>query len=201
MGNKNNYRTQKNSSSNDERALRIEYKPELKDDYKIIFLGECRVGTKTSLINRLQGKEFNSDTEITLVNSFAEIEIDKVKNRKITFKLWDTIGLNKYKLLTKLFLRDSDCAVIGYDINNKKNFEEAKNYWYPLVREFQECKLIYLIGNKIDLNDRREVPIEEAIEFAEKENIRYFEISCKKGIGIKEFFDDLVNNLIPQENL
>ena len=126
MGNKNNYREQKNSSSNDERALRIEYKPELKDDYKIIFLGESRVGTKTSLINRLQGNEFNSDTEITLVNSFEEIEIDKVKNRKITFKLWDTIGLNKYKLLTKLFLIYSDCAVIGYDINNKKILKKLK---------------------------------------------------------------------------
>ena len=33
MGNKNNYREQKNSSSNDKRNLRIEYKPELKDDF------------------------------------------------------------------------------------------------------------------------------------------------------------------------
>ena len=59
-----------------------------------------------------------------------------------------------------------------------------------------ECELIYLIGNKIDLNERREVDKEEANEFAKSENLRFFEISCKTGEGIKEFMDDLILNLL-----
>ena len=172
------------------------YMPESKDQYKIVFIGESRTGAKTSLINRLEGKEFSSDLERTISCSFTEIQIPLGNNRKITFHLWDTMGQEIYRSLIKLYLRDSDCLVIGYDINNKKNFEEAKNYWYPLVKEREECNLIYLIGNKIDLNERREVEREEAIEFAKSKNLRFFEISCKTGEGIKEFFDDLVHNLL-----
>ena len=172
------------------------YMPESKDQYKIVFIGESRTGAKTSLINRLEGKEFSSDLERTISCSFTEIQIPLGNYRKITFHLWDTTGQEIYRSLIKLFMKDSDCLVIGYDINNKKNFEEAKNFWYPLVKERGECNLIYLIGNKIDLNERREVEREEAIEFAKSKNLRFFEISCKTGEGIKEFFDDLVHNLL-----
>ena len=106
------------------------------------------------------------------------------------------MGQNCFRDLVKIFLANSICFVIGYDINNKKNFEEAKNFWYPLVKERGECNLIYLIGNKIDLNERREVEREEAIEFAKSENLRFFEISCKTGQGIKDFYGDLIHYVL-----
>ena len=98
--------------------------------------------------------------------------------------------------MTKLFIRDPDCIVIGYDITNKLSFEEAKGFWYHMVKKEKLCNLIYFIANKIDLYNWEEIEIEEAIEFAKKENVRFFEISCKTDEGIKEFFDDLVHNFI-----
>ena len=108
----------------------------------------------------------------------------------------DTPGQEKYRALIRIFMRDLDCVVIGYDITNKNSFEEAKEYWYNLVKEVTNCNLIYFIANKIDLYEQEEVRIEEAIEFAEEENLRFFIISCLTGEGIKEFLDDLILNLI-----
>ena len=50
------------------------------------------------------------------------------------------------------------------------------------------------------MTENRQVTREEAIEFAKKEKLRYFEISCKTDEGIKEFFDDLKNNLLNELN-
>ena len=57
-----------------------------------------------------------------------------------------------------------------------------------------------MIGNKKDLESKREVSEEEAIDYAEENNLRFFEISCKTGEGIEEFLDDLVYNLIIPQN-
>ena len=92
-------------------------------------------------------------------------------------------------------MRDLDCVVIGYDYTKKETFEEAKGYWYNTVKEVTNCNLIYFIANKIDL-DLEEDKEEEAIEFAEENNLRFFGISCLTAEGIKEFLNDLVHNLI-----
>ena len=55
---------------------------------------------------------------------------------------------------------------------------------------------MYFIGNKIDLNEFREVDKEETNEFAKSNNLRFFEISGKTGEGIEEFYNDLVLNLL-----
>ncbi len=172
-------------------------KSKLKNEYKIVFIGESGTGAKTNLINRLSGKKYNEEEQSTIGSSFSNIKIKLGKNKETYFHLWDTIGQEKFRHLTKLFLTDLDCAVIGYDITNRKNFEEAKNYWYPLIKdEFKPCKVIYFIANKIDLLVNEQVTREEGINFAEKENLRFCAISCKTDEGIREFFDDLVHNLL-----
>ena len=169
----------------------------LKNEYKIEFIGESGTGAKTNLINRLSKIKFNEYEVSTCASSFRDIKIKLGKKKETNFHLWDTIGKEKFRQLTKLFLTDLDCAVIGYDITNRKSFEEAINYWYSLIKnEFKTCNVLYLIGNKIDLFEAEQVKREEGMNFAEKNNLRFFAISCKTDEGIKEFFDDLVYNLL-----
>ena len=56
--------------------------------------------------------------------------------------------------------------------------------------------MIYLLGNKIDLLEKIDVFEEDVIDFVEKNNIRYFEISCLEAIGFEKLFEDLINQLI-----
>ena len=203
MGNKNN--TNKNEIKEEEsKTFGEEYyfdipnidESKLKNEYKIIFIGESGVGAKTSLINRIAGLKFNPHSETTTTNSFVNIKIKLGKNREINLHLWDTIGQEKYRSLTKIFMTDIDCAVIGYDITNRRTFEEVKNYWCPTVKELKYCNLIYLIANKKDLYELEQVKEEEGEKFAESENLRFFMISCKTGDGILSFIKDMAIQLL-----
>ena len=173
----------------------------LKDIYKIIFVGESGIGAKTTLINILTGNKFIENTCATGCCSYSELKIKLQNNKEITLNLLDTIGQEKFRSLTKLFMIDLDCIVIGYDITKKYTYEEAKEYWYQMARENNLCDLVYFIGNKIDLHKMRKVDRDEAIKFANHENIKLFEISCKYNTGINEFLEDLVYNLTNEGKL
>ena len=55
---------------------------------------------------------------------------------------------------------------------------------------------MYLIGCKTDLYEYQTVSSEKAKEFAEQNNLRFFEVSNKYKNGINEFIEDLANQII-----
>ena len=55
---------------------------------------------------------------------------------------------------------------------------------------------LVLVGNKSDLSDNREVSFEEAEKFAKDINIKYFETSAEKNIGISDMMKYIVNKCI-----
>ena len=73
----------------------------LKNEYKIIFIGESGVGAKTSLINGIAGLKFDPNSKSTGTNSFTVIKIKLGKKKEIILNLWDTIGQEKYRSLNK----------------------------------------------------------------------------------------------------
>ena len=93
-------------------------------------------------------------------------------------------------------MNNVDCIIIGFSVRIEKTLNEVKNYWLPTAKSSSNAKLIYLIGNFIDKKKEREVNEKEAKTFAKENNLRYFETSCKTGKGVKEFWNDLVNEII-----
>ena len=141
------------------------------------------------------GEAFNYNTMSTLSGSCAIKKIQLENNKTIELELWDTPGHEAYRSLIKLFLANTDCFVLGFDVTNKNSFDEIK-FWYSLAKENTDVNLMYLIGNKIDLFDRREVSEDDAKKLAMEYNLRYFETSCLTGSGIQEFIKDLANEII-----
>jgi len=76
----------------------------------IITLGDSGVG-KTSIINRYINNEFNDNNPSTIgMNfSFKKLYINK---QKIKLKLMDTCGQEKYRSLTKTYLKNADFSFI-----------------------------------------------------------------------------------------
>ena len=116
--------------------------------------------------------------------------------RRINLELLDTIGQETFRSLNKLCYKDSDCIVLGYDITCKSTFENIKDYWISDVKSVFNPKLMYLIGCKKDRYLDEQVSSDEAKEFAEQNNLRFFEVSNKSNEGIKEFVEDLANQII-----
>ena len=60
--------------------------------------------------------------------------------------------------------------------------------------------LICLIGNKIDLENKREVSYEEGKNFAEENELLFFEASAKEGNNIQEIFVQSATNILDKIN-
>ena len=103
--------------------------------------------------------------------------------------------------MEKIFLKDSHCIILGYDITDKKSFDEIKEYHYNKVKEILgDFPLIYLVANKIDLNKDKKVSESEASNFAKEKNIKFFQVSAYTGEGIDNLLKDILNSLTDKFN-
>ena len=124
---------------NDEDSLEI----------KTILVGMSGTG-KTNIINAMTNQPFDSDKISTLTSSFVDKYIE-IKKKKYHVELWDTAGQEKYRSLTKIFVKDSRIVIFVYDITTRASFEEI-DYWVTTVKEILGEGPVYgLIGNKKDL--------------------------------------------------
>ena len=135
-------------------------------DIKTILVGMSGTG-KTNIINAMINQPFDSDQISTQTSSFVDKYID-VKNKKYPIEIWDTAGQEKYRSLTKIFIKDSKIVIFVYDITTKASFEEV-DYWVNTVKEILGDTPVYaLAGNKKDLFIKEEVDEDLGREKAEK---------------------------------
>ena len=148
--------------------------------YKVIWIGDSGVG-KTCLLTKALKNFFDKELKSTLGFEYYNININ-FKNKKILLQTWDTCGQESFKCLVNMFYKRVKLAILVYSIDNRKSFESI-NFWLNELRSNsnENVKLI-LIGNKKDLNDKREVSYEEGQEFSQKNGFNYFfESSAKEG--------------------
>ena len=165
---------------------------------KFIILGDSGVG-KTNLLLRYVGESFSE-------NYIATLGIDfKMKNiiyndLKIALQIWDTAGQERFRSITKSFLKGTDGIIFMYDISKKDSFLNLKNW----IAEIDNSKLpdvkFIICGNKIDLEENREVTEEMKKKLSKEFETDIIEISAKKGIKIEEPFDMLINKIFNNMN-
>ena len=108
--------------------------------YKVVFIGETRVG-KTSIINRYISYNFSSSLSPTPGASFtAKTVFIKDYNQSIKFEIWDTAGQEKYRSLAKVFYTNRDAIILIYDITERRSFEEIKKYWINEIKDNTSSK-------------------------------------------------------------
>jgi small GTP-binding protein len=164
--------------------------------YKIVLIGDSCVG-KSCIMDRYVNNRFTENQEVTIGASFAtkDVIVDK---RQITLQMWDTAGQERYRSLTPMYYRNAMGAIIVYDITNKISFDNAK-IWIEEIKKYrqEECKII-MLGNKIDLEHKRQVANNVYKEFV-KQNIRCIETSAKTGFNIDYIFEEL-SKMIDNDN-
>ena len=145
---------------------------------KVILLGESSVG-KTSLIKVSIGKKFNA-SELTTYSANYSIKKFNYNGKEYNFNLWDTIGQEKYRALTKMFFKDTKIVILVYDITAEKSFKEL-DYWYnQIVNELgTEGYSLAVVGNKKDLFKQEKVKEPQGKNFAESKNAKFKLTSAK----------------------
>ena len=152
---------------------------------KLILVGDTGTG-KTNLIQVSAGLPFN---QLALTTTSCSYIQKKIKKDKTEYKvnLWDTIGQEKYRSLTKIFVKDSDIIIFVYDITKKDTFESLK-YWKQIVEEILGPDLILgVVGNKNDLYLEEKVNEIEGKAYADSIGAKFKLTSAKN--NPKEFSD------------
>ena len=160
-------------------------------EIKVILLGETAVG-KTSIIKRYHEGQFDEFESSSITMSYVDktIEID---NEKYKLIIWDTIGQETYRSISKLFLNESKIVILVYSIESKSSFTNL-DFWYNLyLEELGKEVILGIAGNKADLYLNQQVPYEEGEKFAEERGAIFAEISAKQN---KESIDHFMMDLI-----
>ena len=107
--------------------------------------------------------------------------------------IYDTGGQEKFKSINSQYYRKANAILLLYDITKKDSFDEINNYYSKEIRERCNKNIpVVLIGNKLDLENEREVSQEEAIILAKQENYVFRETSCKTNQNVANAFEALI---------
>ena len=162
------------------------------ENLKVVLIGESGVG-KTCIINRYLNNLFDEEGMSTTGASYASKTMFFPEyNKAIKFEIWDTAGQEKFKALTKIFYKDTDVAILVYDITRKESFEELKNYWYNEIKDNapNEC-IVSIAANKYDLYNEEKVSEDDARKFAKEKGLMFRCTSALTAEGIDDLFKDV----------
>ncbi|GAB5586237.1 GTPase Ryh1 [Umbelopsis nana] len=154
--------------------------------FKLVFLGEQSVG-KTSLITRFMYDTFDNTYQATIGIDFLSKTM-YLEDRTVRLQLWDTAGQERFRSLIPSYIRDSSVCIIVYDITNRNSFMNTTKWIDDVRAERGNDVIIVLVGNKTDLNDKRQVSIEEGEKKSREYNVMFIETSAKAGHNVKALF-------------
>jgi len=162
--------------------------------FKVVVLGNISVG-KTSIIQRVLGNDF-LPKEATVGVEFAEIEINDLDpNSTISIQIWDTSGAERYRAVTTSHIRNADAALVVYDISDRESFSSL-SYWIDTIRKYNnENIIIYLVGNKNDLDLRIISEVEIDILKKSEHLESCYEVSAKLNTNIEVMFKSFYKDI------
>jgi Ras-related protein Rab-1A len=195
------------SHNNNKQDNKLEKKERYSNIFiKLLVLGDSGVG-KSTLISRFLNSYIVNKEEAK--NNYGKCKIsfeNKTKNIKINdilceFQIWEP-SLKQFNTITKQFYRDSHGCILIYDITNENSFLNIKKIWLKDIYEnFGKNFPIIILGNKKDLNSKREVSIDKVISFCQENFLEYYEISAFFNSEVNEIFKNIGIKILQNDEI
>ena len=165
--------------------------------FKIIIVGDSGVG-KSCLSIKASRNFFEDFYSPTVGFEFLTFNV-KVEDKNIKLQIWDTCGQEVYRSLISSFYRSASLAVIVYAINSEESYNNIEKWLNDIKTQSNPDVKIFLIGNKADLEDKREITKESGEKFAKEHNLTFFtETSAKTGFNVQNVFIEVTKELYRQ---
>ena len=149
------------------------------EDIKVILVGDPGTG-KTSLINVSVGEKFKEASVSTLLSTFVQKKFQK-DDKDYILNIWDTAGQEKYRAMTKIFIKNSKIVIFVYAINSKASFEGLQKFWFHSIKDALGEEPVYgIVGNKCDMFLKEEVKEAEGKQYAEENGMKFQLVSAKE---------------------
>jgi len=154
--------------------------------FKYIIIGDTGVG-KSCLLLQFTDKRFQPVHDLTIGVEFGARMIT-IDNRQIKLRIWDTAGQESFRSITRSYYRGAAGALLVYDITRRETFNHLTRWLEEARQNANQSMVIMLIGNKSDLDHRRQVSKEEGEAFAKEHNLIFLETSAKTAANVEEAF-------------
>ena len=160
--------------------------------FKLIVVGDQNTG-KSCILNRFANEIFEENYQATIGLDFLN-KIVNINGQKVHLVLYDTAGQEKFRSLIPMYIREAQIILLIYDITSKESFESIPKWFSDVLNVKNDEAIFALVGNKIDLNDKRVVSFEEGKKLANEKNIIFEEVSAKDGQNFNELFTNKLFN-------
>jgi len=93
--------------------------------------------------------------------------------------------------------------IVVFDVTKRTTLTHEAKKWVSELNKNTDGNdiLLVLVGNKIDIEDKREVEKTEAEAFAKNLGAFYWEASAKTGVNVEEIFTDICSKLDENEQI
>ena len=161
---------------------------------KIGLLGDSMVG-KSTIVTKFINLDFKDDLLATIGSDRYDTKYKLENGETIKLIIWDTAGQERFRSIALKALKAVHGIILVFDLTNKESFDNI-NHWLETIKENLNNPSLILFGNKADVDKSNwQVTKEEAERFAHKLNMKYFETSGYKKIGLQEGFSSIVNDI------
>jgi len=171
--------------------------------FKLCIFGDGGVG-KTTLVNRFLTKVFDESIKMTIGADFYVKDLE-IEGKKVVVRIWDFGGEQRFKVLLPSFAKGADGGIFMYDITRYTSVKNIDDWLSIFEKNAQDKQInipIVMVGGKLDLQEKRSVETEDAMELAEKHNLQgYYECSSKTGENVEEIFVSITRKIMKSINL
>jgi Ras-related protein Rab-1A len=94
----------------------------------------------------------------------------------------------RFRTITSSYYRGAHGIIVVFDVTDQVSYNNVKQWLKEIERYACENVNKLLVGNKCDLEDKRQVALETAKEFADDLQISYIETSAKNATNVDETF-------------
>ena len=154
--------------------------------YKYIVIGDSFVGKSCIVAKYIHGG-FDEEFKTTIGIEFGSKDLT-INGKVYRIQIWDTAGQETFRSITRAYYKNSVCSFIVYDVTNRQSFLNVQDWFNECKKQTPKTVMMVLVGNKIDLNNKREVSYEEGENFAKNNSMLFYETSAKNGDNIENMF-------------
>merc|ERR1712086_536584 len=165
-------------------------------EFKLVLVGDGGVG-KTTFVKRHLTGEFEKKYIATLGVEVHPMPFFTSKG-KILFNVWDTAGQEKLGGLRDGYYINGNCGIIMFDVCSRITYQNVPKWYKDIVRVCENIP-ITLVGNKVDVKDRKVEA--KQIVFHRKKNLQYYDISAKSNYQFEKPFVWLLRKLVSDATL
>ena len=162
--------------------------------FHITILGTSSVG-KTSIVERYVSNIFKETYDPTCEN--VKTKNIEMNNTICHLEIHDTAGTDQFKTMRATYIKNSSGFILVFGFNILSSLIELEEFYYDVEEIRKDDCVIYLCGNKDDIQGSERVITEEQVEdFLKERQMKYIKTSAKTGSNIDELFHQLTSDLL-----